>query len=356
MLMRTRRYCFGIVILALFAYGCEEPARPTPPVHFSNKPTIIFIPQGAYDPYWNQVELGAREEAAKQEVEITWIYPSNNYDLDEQITRLESLDLKLYNGAIISPIYPSSLRASISRITNPTSGIPVVISDIPMVDDNVIGYVDANDYDAGVLAAKEIIRRLNGKGNVIMLRNRENCMKTLERERGFRASILGKGSEIKLVSSTLYAGADDTYKQAMIDVANMLKDKNQPVHAIFVSSETVGSRVISVMEDIPDSNKICFICCDPSGSLSYQMEYDKVTALIISDPQLVGAYAVEMLAKHIKGIETPKKRTVNVILSDPKMAMEMGSTDSQIPIQNYDPFPTPGVPAYDEWNSSRLPD
>lgn len=349
--MKTTKYCFSVLFLALFVLGCDDPPTPAPPVHFREKPAIVYFIQGSYDPYWDLVQRGAEEEATKKDVEITWVYPSNNYDSDEQASRLDSLDLKLYNGAIISPIYPSELRASINRLSH--ANIPVVVADIPMVDDNILGYVDANDYEAGVMAAEEIINRLNGKGNVVMLRNAERCQKTLERERGFRASISGKGNEIKLVSSTLFAGTDDTEKQTMAEFTAMLKNSALPINAVFASNELVGQRVISAMEEIPNSDKICIICCDPSGTLHYQMENGKISALVVSDPQRVGAYAVEMMANYLKGIDTPKKRSVNVMVSDLKF-ISNPSTQSLMP--HDDPFPTPGVPAYDEWPSAIVPD
>ena len=97
-----------------------------------------------------------------------------------------------------------------------------MIFDSGLDDESIIvSYVATDNLHGGELAAEEMARRLNGKGDVILLRYAAGSESTEQREQGF-LSKLAELPEIRVVSSNEYCG---TTPELALDKAQQVFNK-----------------------------------------------------------------------------------------------------------------------------------
>src|SRR5262245_45838397 len=77
----------------------------------------------------------------------------------------------------------------------------------------LFSFVGTNNKLGGVMAGETLAKLLDGKGNVVLLRYREDCASTRQREEGFLETIK-KHPDIQVLADDLYAGGMAAEAQA----------------------------------------------------------------------------------------------------------------------------------------------
>ena len=91
--------------------------------------------------------------------------------------------------------------------------------------DDYVSFVATDNYEAGVMAADEVARLLDGKGKVLVLRYAVGHESTTNREEGFLAGI-AKHSGLEVVSSDQYGSES---KQTCKETAERLMVRHSEV-------------------------------------------------------------------------------------------------------------------------------
>ena len=135
-----------------------------------------------------------------------------------------------------------------------------------MADESIIvSYVATDNYRGGVLAAREMAKRLDGKGNAILLRYHVGSESTEQREQGFLETLRKEFPDIKIISDDQYGGTTPLEAQnKALELCNQFGDR---LNGFFAVCESNSVGVLGAFEQERLAGKVVFIAFDPGPQL-----------------------------------------------------------------------------------------
>jgi ribose transport system substrate-binding protein len=146
-------------------------------------------------PFFIYLTKNVKDEAKKLGVEII---ASDAGDVAaKQMSVIEDFIVKGVEGVLISPIGADALVPAVELLNK--AKIPVATVDRKVNGGNVLVHVGADNVEGGRVAARYIIAKLGGKGNVIELEGTPGASPAIDRKKGFEEELAG--SNIKILAS-----------------------------------------------------------------------------------------------------------------------------------------------------------
>ncbi len=318
-----QRWAFGLLLLAALA-GCnrgEPSANSSPGANGNGKRLrIAVIPKGTTHVFWKSVHAGALK-AAKElqgsgvDVKIQWKGPLLENDREGQINVMQDFIAQGVDGIILAPLDSTALVTSVFDAK--TAGIPTVIFDSGLADeDAIVSYVATDNYNGGALAAREIGKRLAGKGNVILLRYNVGSESTEQRERGFLETLRKEFPGLNILSDDQYSGTTPLEAQnKALELCNQFGDR---VNGFFAVCEPNTVGVLGALEQEGLAGKVIFVGFDPGPQLVPALEAGKIHGLVLQDPLAMGYESVKTLVAHMQGKEVEKRIATGETMATPE--------------------------------------
>lgn len=290
-------------LCALLA-GCasEQPKAAGDATKKPKQLRIAVIPKGATHEFWKSVHAGANDAAAELgDVQIMWKGPLKEDDRDSQIRVVEDMVNAGVDGIVLAPLDDTALRAPVQQAVK--NSIPVVIIDSGLKDAETVSFVATDNFKGGQMAGEQMVKLLNGRGNVILLRYQVGSASTDAREKGF-LDALSKAPGIKLVSDNQFAGA--TTESAQATSENLLGGFRAPdgslrADGIFTPNESSTFGMLRVLQDNNWAGKVKFVGFDASPKLVEALKAGQIDGLIVQNPRRMGYLGVKTLAAKLSG-------------------------------------------------------
>jgi ribose transport system substrate-binding protein len=277
---------------------------------------IAVIPKGTTHVFWKSVHAGALKAAQELgNVEIQWKGPLLENDREGQINLVQDFVAQGVDGIVLAPLDSTALVPSVVQARE--AGIPTVIFDSGLADESVtVSYVATDNFRGGALAAREIGKRLNGKGNVILLRYNVGSESTEQREQGFLETIRKEFPDIKMLSDDQYSGTTplDAQNKAL-ELCNQFGDKLDGFFAV-CEPNTVG--VLGALEQEGLVGKVTFVGFDPGPQLVQALAEKKIHGLVLQDPVGMGYQSVKTLVAHLRGDKVAKRIPTGEVMATPE--------------------------------------
>jgi len=290
---------------------------------------IAVIPKGTTHEFWKSIHAGAvkaQRELGEQgvKVELFWKGPLKEDDRDQQIQVVENFTTRRVDGIVLAPLDSQALIAPVVNATK--AKIPVVIFDSDLKSDKQVSFVATDNYKGGCMAAEQMGKLLNGKGNVIMLRYAVGSASTEGREAGFLDTLKAKFPDIKVISSDQYGGP--TRETAYQTAQNLLNRHGREVDGVFGSNETTAVGIIKAVRDIgKGGGKIKAVGFDGGTQLVSDLNKGDAQALVVQNPMRMGYLGVMTLVKHIRGETVEKRVDTGVMVVTPENKEEQEIKD-----------------------------
>jgi ribose transport system substrate-binding protein len=316
------RHCAYLIALAAIV-GCSGSNQNSPATgaadHVSDsgkKFRIAVIPKASTHEFWKSVHAGA-ENAAKElgNVEILWKAPAHDDDRAEQINLVQDFVTRGVDGICLAPIDSQALIGVAKEAKQ--AGIPVVIFDSGLGDPNLyVSYVATDNENGGRLAAREMGKRLNGNGNIILLRYSPGSESTEMRERGFLETIAQEFPNIKILSSDQYGG---TSEQSALDKGQELLLKyGKDVNGIFAVNETSATGMLRALEEAGLAKKIVYLGFDSSDRMVKALHDGNIQGVVLQDPVNMGYQSVKALVAHLKNQQVENRIPTGEAVATPE--------------------------------------
>ncbi|MCB0334727.1 MAG: substrate-binding domain-containing protein [Bdellovibrionales bacterium] len=315
--MKILRYLGFILLVACNSNPATQPTE---------KMVIAVIPKGASHEFWKSVHAGAEKASQELGVDIIWKSPAKESDREEQIKIVEDFTISGVSGIVLSPADDTALRLPVKEAVS--SGIPVIIIDSELKSQDQLSFVATDNYQGGVLAARELARQLNNKGKAIMLRYQVGQASTTKREEGFLKTMADEFPEIEIVSSNQHSGVTtETAYQASENLLARFKgpDGKLTIDGIFAPCEPVAFGMLRALEDMKLGGTVKLVGFDASEKLVQGLEQGYIDALIMQDPVGMGYHGVKLMKDHLEGkkIDTRLDTGVFIVtkenMAEPKM-------------------------------------
>jgi ribose transport system substrate-binding protein len=147
------------------------------------------------NPFFVALAKGAEFEARKTNPNVKVMAVGFDYDLGKQNTQIDNFIAAGVDMILLNPGDPKAVEPAIKRAQ--AAGITVVAVDTAAKGANAT--VETNNTQAGTIACADLIERMGGKGNMVIL-NGPQVSSVIERVNGCK-EVIAKNPGVKLLSS-----------------------------------------------------------------------------------------------------------------------------------------------------------
>lgn len=242
----VKRAGVAIGTLALLSMAaCSSPAPATSGTPAAKKMRIgvtvynmsSFITQG---------QEGMKSYAAQNNIELLW--NSANNDVSTQANQVDQLINQKVDAIIIVPVQADSLAPQMAAAKN--AKIPVIAVNTALKDtDALTSSVLPDDVAAGAQEMEMMAKKLNGKGNIVILQGPLGSSPELDRTKGIMQT-LEKYPEIKVLAKDTANWARD---EAVNKTKNWLSSFGDQVNGIVSENDDMGLGAVQALSEAKKS-------------------------------------------------------------------------------------------------------
>jgi ribose transport system substrate-binding protein len=265
------------------------------------KRTIAVVPKATSHLFWVTVEQGVRAAEKDLGVEVLWNGAASETDYSRQVQIVDSMISRRVDGLAVAATERKILLSSIERAM--AAGIPVVVFDSGVDTENITSFLATNNYEGGVLAAREMAKVAGAKGDLGLLMHAPGSTSTMDREAGFEETLAKEFPEMRIVTRQ-YSMSDRAKGRAAAE--NMLT-ANPSLAGIFASAEpgSVGAALaIKARERV---GKVKLVTFDSADTMLQDCRDGVIQAMVVQDPFQIGYRTVKTVVDKLNGIAPPKR-------------------------------------------------
>lgn len=301
----SRALMLSAFVLSAGLVGCGEGGSDAPPVAAGGAPArkvVAVVPKGTSHEFWKAVHAGAVKAGQDHDLEIIWKGPAVEDDRAEQIKVIEQFTTRGVDGLVIAPLDDTALVRPLQEAAD--EGVSIAIIDSGVNWDGGVTFAATDNFQGGVLAAREMGRRLPDGGSVAVLRYVEGSASTTNREEGFLKTIREEFPTLKIVTDNLYGGAT---LEGCVKSAENLLDRFQSFDGAFAPCEPVTVAFMRTLDEAGRKDGTVLVGFDASESLVAGLRDGKVDALVVQDPFAMGEKGVGALVDAWAGKTVDKR-------------------------------------------------
>jgi ABC-type sugar transport system substrate-binding protein len=294
------------LLVAIVAGACvpvpaatPAPAAPAAAPAASGGSTILLSMKGpgGGNPFWAEVERGAKETAAKLGVQLVVLAPPAETDVATQIGQIEDQITKKVSAIIVAPTDVAGLNPTFDKAK--AAGIPVLFVDTKGQWADALTFVGTNNRQGGKLAGEFICKQLGNKGKAALITGVMSQQTHIDRIGGAKDALTACG-----VTVVAEQPANSDRAQGQTVMENILTP-NPDLNAVFASNDLMA---LGAMEAVKTAGKkgVVVVGFDANPDAVASIVKGEMAASIAQSPYNMGKLSVEAALKAIKGekIET----------------------------------------------------
>jgi ribose transport system substrate-binding protein len=254
---------------------------------------VALIVKSREDYYWDSVKMGADIAAKEFGVEINYMAPTDENDIDAQIKMVNEAINKEVEAIVLAPSDSKALVDIVNKARN--HKIPVIIIDSNLETESINSLIATDNFDAGKKAGEELIKIVGMKANIAIMGYVKGNYTGDQRESGFLDTI-SKYPNIKMEAKK-YCSEDSSLAATLTkSVLKEYPDLNAIVALNSVSTIGVADAIYEM--NLKDSIKI--IGFDSTPKEIQYIEKNIINATIIQNPFNMGYLSVKNASSLIK--------------------------------------------------------
>jgi D-allose transport system substrate-binding protein len=270
---------------------------------------IAVILKTLANDFWVEMKNGIKDEAARLGIKVDIYAVSNEGDIQGQLSLMETILNRGYDGLAVAPITPTNLIPGIVRATK--MGIPVVNLDESVDRDSLYraggalaGFVNTNNFNVGKQAAEFVAEKINGRGQVAVIEGMAGNKSGEDRKNGFIEGIK-PFSSIELVSSQP-ANWD---RMMAVNVATNMIQRYPNLKAIYCANDTMALGAVQAVANANKLGKIIVVGTDGVSEAIQSVQAGRLSATIAQDPYNIGVAGLRMVVFALNALdgEVPSK-------------------------------------------------
>ena len=194
------------VLLAAFLTASPAAAGSAEPVYKLDtkvKPAkpykIAVVLKNFTNPFWLTHQKAADQAGKDLGVTITVLAPTKPDNVEEQIRILEDLISQKVDAVVVAPANTQAIAAGVQKLN--AAKIPVVYDNTRGSGGDFVAYIGADNVLVGRTMAEEMVRRMGGKGKLLVLEGMPGQQTADDRLKGVQ-EVLAKNPGIQVISQT----------------------------------------------------------------------------------------------------------------------------------------------------------
>ncbi|MGW0578302.1 ABC transporter permease/substrate-binding protein [Streptomyces sp. NPDC002920] len=260
------------------------------------------------NPFFVQIQSGAKAEARRQGVDLTVTDAQN--DASQQANQLQNFTSSGYDSIIVNPVDSDAASNSVQAAGK--ADIPVVAVDRGVNKAPVDALVASDNVAGGVLAAKTVAEKLGGSGRIVILQGQAGTSAARERAEGF-----AKGLKAYPGIKVLAQQPADFDRTKGLDVMSNLLQAHPDVQGVIAANDEMALGAIKALgSKAGKSVQVVGFDGTPDGLKA--VEQGTLYASVAQQPSQLGRIAVDNALKALQGkkVEETVKVPVKVVTKE----------------------------------------
>ena len=285
--------------LFLFALTCPASLQALE----NNAATVALVMKSLSNPFFIQMEQGAKGYAGENEFPLEVFGIKNPTDVALQISIVENLISRNYGAIVIAPADSEKLIPVCKKAVE--KGIVVINIDNPLNRETLkshgltIPFVGSDNRTGGHMMGEYVKRRLDSRGKVVIIEGIRGVENAELRKRGFTEAVT-EDSHIEIIASeSAFWNTEQAFSLTM-----RLLEKHPRVDAIFCANDKMALGVLQAL-DLLNRKNIMVAGYDNIESVRHAIRIGKMCATMEQHPELMGEYGVMLAWKKLNGHNIP---------------------------------------------------
>ena len=257
------------------------------------------------NPYFVKLNDGIKKTVENQNGKL--IALDAQLEVSKQISQVDDLIAQKVDVIFLNTVDWKGIKPAL--ISAKKANIPVIVVDSPVFDDDLVhSTVVSENYNAGVLCANDLVVKLKGKGNVVIIEH-TTAKSAIQRIQGFEDTIK-KYSGIVVVARKSSNGQ----LELAMEVMDSIIQTNKKIDAVMCLNDPTALGVIAAFENTKKDGKVYIYGVDGADDALTMIESGKLTATVEQSPDKIGKIAADTALKMLSGVKIEKYINVPVKL------------------------------------------
>ncbi|MGC8742743.1 MAG: sugar ABC transporter substrate-binding protein [Verrucomicrobiia bacterium] len=283
---------FGCLFLTGFFSACKKPqTAETAPASGEKQITIGISLLNLSSEFIVMLDKAMREKA--DELKVKLIVNDAQRNAERQVQQVESFIAQRVDAIILNPCEVDASSPAVLKAR--AAGIPIINVNSETRDEPT-AFVGSKDEESGKIAMEYIAKRLNGKGNIVIMQGFMGQAAQLKRDEGAK-EVLKKFPEIKLLAQQT---AEWDRAKAVSLMENWIQSYGNKINAVFAQNDEMAMGALLALEQAKMKSNVIVVGIDAIADALKAVKEGRLDATVFQDAKGQGHTAVEVAVKIVR--------------------------------------------------------
>jgi len=283
---------FGCLFLTGFFSACKKPqTAETAPASGEKQITIGISLLNLSSEFIVMLDKAMREKA--DELKVRLIVNDAQRNAERQVQQVESFIAQRVDAIILNPCEVDASSPAVLKAR--AAGIPIINVNSETRDEPT-AFVGSKDEESGKIAMEYIAKRLNGKGNIVIMQGFMGQAAQLKRDEGAK-EVLKKFPEIKLLAQQT---AEWDRAKAVSLMENWIQSYGNKINAVFAQNDEMAMGALLALEQAKMKSNVIVVGIDAIADALKAVKEGRLDATVFQDAKGQGHTAVEVAVKIVR--------------------------------------------------------
>ena len=278
----------------------------------AGRPTVAFVVKTLNNPFFVDMQNGAREAAERLNVNLIVQAAQRDTDSERQMQIVENLIQTRPDALCIVPSGSKELLPAIAKANR--AGIPVLVVDQGIDEEaaresgvRTETYIGSPNYEGGRIAGRFLVEQFDGKAKVAILEGVPGQEAGIQRHEGF-LNVLKDHPDMEVVASQTAMFSRD---QGFNVFQNMLT-AHPEIEALFATNDMMALGAVEAIRAAGRTGTITVVGFDAVADAREAIREGTMLGSVAQYPAEMGRIAVESALKVINGESIPEYVPVEI--------------------------------------------
>ena len=288
----TRKRAAAALLAGLAAGACNRGREDV---------TIALVTKAMDSEFWLMVAAGAKAGAAERPgVKLTIVAPDREINVDQQVSMLEDQVRRGVKALVVSPAGSAQVMSALELAAS--RGIPVVLVDTDAPFAKKVSYIGTDNRRGGQLAAKCLVDRLTGKGEVALISGVPGNESQDARAQGFIDAV-AQVPGMKLVAQQ----PANSERSLGLTVMENILTAHPDVKGVFATNDQMALGAMEALDARGLRGKIAIVGFDATKEAVQATVDGKLAGSVAQNPRAMGQKGVEAALAALDGRPVDKR-------------------------------------------------
>ena len=263
--------------------------------------TIALVTKAMDSEFWLMVAEGAKAgAAARPGVRLTIVAPDREINVDQQVSMLEDQVRRGVKALVVSPAGSAQVMSALELAAS--RGIPVVLVDTDAPFAKKVSYIGTDNRRGGQLAARCLVDRLGGKGEVALISGVPGNESQDARAQGFIDAV-AQVPGLKLVAQQ----PANSERSLGLTVMENILTAHPDVKGVFATNDQMALGAMEALDARGLRGKVAIVGFDATKEAVQATVDGKLAGSVAQNPRAMGEKGVEAALAALDGRPVEKR-------------------------------------------------